>query len=156
VCILRCLFKLELWVNFFLHILQEKGLSLVCTLVCISRFKRSVKSFLHTLHMKGFLRPLILCISLPLGVNDGKHVSQPVNISLSRSLVWRDRLFVRENVFLHISHELDLSSLCVSDNSTPCSAWSSSILISLMQYAPSVRVAFSPILWKEKKLLEGL
>jgi hypothetical protein len=154
VCIERWLFRWESWVNIFLHSLQEKVLSPVCTLVCISGLKWSVKPFLHTLHMKGFLRPRIVCISLPLEVNNVKHVSQPVNISLSRSLVWRDILFIGENVFLHISHESYLSFLCVSENSAHRSARSSSILVSLMKCDAPVLVAFNLTLWK-KKCLRG-
>jgi hypothetical protein len=153
VCTLRCRFRLQRWENFLLHNLQENGLSPLCTLVWFSRLKRSVKLFLHTSHMKCRSRFLKLCISLPLGANDMKQDSQRVIASLSRSLVW---LFILGNIFLHISHESNLTSLSLSGKSALSLPTGSSTLISFMEWAASVRVVFNLTLWKENKLHQVL
>jgi hypothetical protein len=144
-CIVWCVFRLERWANFFLQILHEKGRFLVCTLrwmlrlerwlnfflhnshsygrppLCILvwsfTLERRVKLFFHTWHGKRRSRSIVGATELHFSVNDGAPVSQRDIISLPLVLKWLDRLFLRENCFLHISQESKLTSLCLPDNS---------------------------------------
>jgi hypothetical protein len=163
VWILRCLFRLDLWVNVFLHTSHEKGCSPVCILWCMIRFERWENLFLHTLHTNGRSpvwtliwlsrlkrlvklllhtsqekcrsRSFIPSIVLRCWVNNVTHVSQRDILSLP--------LAVRENFSLHISKESITSSLCNSDNSALCSPRCSLTLISLMKSAASVWVSLT-------------
>lgn len=151
--LLRCMFSFESWADVFLHTSHEMGRSPLCTLLWVSGLVRLVKFLLHILHEKNRPGHLKCRTALCLWVNDVTHISKRETFSLLLPLACPDKLFLRENVFLHISHESKYSSLHTSVNSALCSPRSSS---AFMQWAASVVVAFISTLWNKEKLNQDL
>jgi hypothetical protein len=114
-CNLRCLLRLERWVNIFLHTLQEKGRSPLCTMKCVIKTERWMKFFLHISHEKGRC-PLcsLRCIfKLERWVNIFLHTSHEKGRSPVCTLLWISRLEWVVKLLLHTLHEKGVHGLWV-------------------------------------------